>query len=198
MNTTRKLTVLLALGAAAIPATVYAASTNIDATAEFRGAITLGNEVDMDFGTIEYSAAPAAGDTIALGTNGAITSGGNFSGPATGTAGSVDVTAGSDGVVVEIFCDATATMAETGGGTIDVTSIEVATEGNEAAAGSANACQGMSTAATTMTLDISGGSADRIVLGGTIDGSTASSFVAGSYSTATAGGDNIQIDVTYQ
>lgn len=198
MKTTQKLVYMMAIGVAAVPAAVYAASTNIDATANFRGAITLANEVDMDFGDIDYTGAPAAGDTVAIGTDGNLTQGGNFSAGATGTAGSVDITAGADGLTVEIFCDASATMAEAAGGTIDVVNIEVATEGNEGAAGTANACAGMGSAATTMVLDIGGGTADQIKLGGTIDGSTASSFVAGAYSTATAGGDDIQIDITYQ
>lgn len=198
MKTTQKMTFMLAIGIAALPAAVYAASTNIDATANFRGAITLGNEVDMDFGDIDYTGVPGAGDTVGIGTDGNLTQGGNFSAGATGTAGSVDVTAGADGITVEIFCDATATMAESGGGTIDVVNIEVATEGNEAAVGGANACQGMGSAATTMVLDVSGGTADQVKLGGTIDGSTASGFVAGSYSTASSGGDDIQIDIAYQ
>lgn len=197
MTKVNKIGYAFAISLLMTPSTLMAASTNIDATANFRAAITLGNEVDMDFGQIDYTGTPGAGDTVALGTDGNLTSGGNFSAGATGTAGSVDILTGTDGLTVDIFCDATATMTETGGGSIDVTSIEVATEGNETTSGAANACAGMGTAATSMVLAV-GGASDQITLGGTIDGATAASFVGGAYSTANAGGDDIQIDVVYQ
>ncbi len=190
--------ILLLSGALAVvlPLSAIAATTNIDATATFLGAITLGNEVDMDFDTIEFSAAPAGGDTASLGTNGNITYAGNFSGAGTGIAGEVEVTAGTVGQTVEIFCDATATLAEAGGGTIDAVGIEV-DFGAGSAYGSGSGCNGVAGAAAD-TLVLAGGGADVILLGGQIDGGTAAGFVAGVYSTATAGGDDIQVDVFYQ
>jgi hypothetical protein len=49
-------------------------------------------------------------------------------------------------------------------------------------------------------LDVVGaGTADEFHFGGIIDGSTAcGGFVAAAYSTATGGGDDVQIDVFYQ
>lgn len=183
----------------ALPTIALAATTNIDAVAVFLDAITLGNEVDMDFDTVEFSAAPAGGDTASLGTDGAIVYAGNFSGGGTGVAGSVDVTGGTDGQTLEVFCDTTATMTDGGGASIDVVSIETVAEGSEGAFGTGNACNGvLGAAATTMVLDIGGGTADRFSFGGQVDGATAAAFVAGSYSTASAGGDDIQIDVFYQ
>lgn len=194
-----KFLALATAAAIAVPSVVIAATTNIDATANFLAAITLGNEVDMDFDVIEFAAAPAAGDNADLGTDGSIAYAANFSGPGTGTAGSVDVTAGTDGNTVEVFCDTTATMTDGAGASIDVVSIEAAAEGAEAAFGAASACNGIAgAAATTMVLDIGTGTADRFSFGGRIDGATAAAFVAGAYSTANVGGDDIQINVFYQ
>ena len=115
-----------AIGSLAFSTSVYAATTNIDAVATFLTAITLGNEVNMDFGTVEFSAVPSvAADVVSLGTNGAITYGGVFAGGGTGTAGSVDVTAGTDASTVEVFCETTATMTDGAGASIDVVGIEV-------------------------------------------------------------------------
>jgi hypothetical protein len=149
----------------------------------------------MDFGTIEFSAAPAAGDTASLGTNGAIAYAGNFSGGATGTAGEVNIATGNVGATVEVFCDNVGTLTRTGGGSINVNNIEVAFTGG--ALGSGSACNGVSGAAAT-TRVLAGGGADLILLGGRLDGATAAAFVGGSYSTANAGGDSIQVDVFYQ
>jgi hypothetical protein len=185
----KKLLLLTSAIAVAMPlAVATAATTNIDAVAKFVEAITLGNEVDMDFGQIEFSGAPGAGDTVTLTTAGGVTYAGVFDGGGAGTAGSVEVTVGTVGETVDVFCDNTATMTRTGGGSIGVDNIQV-----NVGAG-AVACQGIGSAATTRVL--AGG--DVFTFGGRINGATAAGFVAGDYSTANAGGDNIQIDVFYQ
>ena len=198
----KKLLMLASAAVIALPVSVVsAASTNIDAVAVFLNAITLTPVNDMDFAVVEFSAAPAGGDTASLGTDGSIAYAGNFTGGGTGTAGQVNVATGSDGYVVEVFCDTTATMTEAGGQSIDVVGIEVMEEGGVLGAfGTANACNGIAgLAATTMTLDVSGGTADDFYFGGQVDGATASvGFVPGSYSTANAGGDDVAIDVFYQ
>lgn len=175
-------------------AVALAETTNIDATAEFQTALTLANEVDMDFGVVEFSAAPAGGDTASLGTDGTVAYAGNFSGAGTGIAGEVEITTGTVGATVEIFCEATGTLTRTGGGSINVVGIEVAFTAG--AFNSGTDCTGLGTAATTRVL--AGGGADVILLGGQLDGATATAFVGGTYSTANAGGDNIQVDVFYQ
>ena len=199
LDLNKKILSIAVIGGIACSTSVYAATTNINAVANFLTAITLGNEADIDFGTIEYSAVPGAGDTASLGTNGAIAYAGNFSGAGTGTAGSVDVTAGTDTSTIEIFCETSATMTDGAGASIDVVGIEVVPEtGATGAYGSGTACAGLGVAATTMALDIGGGTGDTFYFGGQLDGSTAASFVAASYSTANAGGSDIQIDVYYQ
>lgn len=149
----------------------------------------------MDFATIEFSAAPGAGDTASLGTNGAIGYAGNFAGVGTGTAGEVEITTGTVGETVEIFCDAGATLTDGAGASIDVVGVEVAFAAG--AFGTGSGCNGVGGAAAT-TRVLAGGGADVILLGGQLDGTTAAAFVAAAYSTANAGGNNIQIDVFYQ
>lgn len=200
MFTKNKKFMMLATAAViALPITMAsAATTNINAVALFLDAITLNGEVDMDFGTIEFSAAPAGGDNADLGTDGSIVYAGNFSGPGTGTAGSVTIATGTDTYIIEVFCDATATMTDGAGASIDVVGIEAAETslaGTYAAAGSA--CNGVAGAAAT-NLTLNGGVVDTFKFGGRIDGATAAAFVAGSYSTAFAGGNDVQIDVFYQ
>jgi len=198
MNMKKKLAIL-AVSAAIIPSAVTAATTSIEATATFLAAITLGNEVDMDFGNVEYSAAPAGGDTASLGTDGNLAFAGNFSGAATGTVGSVDVTGGNDGSTLEVSCDTTATLSDGAGSTINVVSLEVVSETTGAQAfGAGSACAGVGTASTTMVLDIGGGTADQFLFGGQLDGATAAGFAGGAHSTASAGGDSIDIEVVYQ
>lgn len=195
----KKFITLASVAALALPTAAVAVTTNIDATANFQAALTLANEVDMDFSDIDFSAAPAGGDTASLGTDGNITYAGNFSGGGTGTAGSVEVATGTDGATVEVFCDTSATLTDGAGASIDAVSLEAVAEGAEGAFGTGGACAGVGgAAATTMVLDIGGGTADRFSFGGQLDGSTAAAFVAGSYSTANAGGDDIEIRVFYQ
>lgn len=174
-----------------------AASTNMDATANFRTAITL-TPTNMDFSDIDVTAAPGAGDTYAMGTNNAIIAAGVFStsGGASPAAGTVVVNTGDVGATVEVRCDASATMADAGGATIGVAGIEVTDSAATAAYGAGNACNGVGgAAATTLVLD----GTDSFSFGGQIDGSTqAGVWAGGAYSTGNAGGDDIQVDVIYQ
>jgi len=196
-RTNKKIMGLALAAAVALPMGAYAATTNIEATANFLTAITLGGEVNMDFGTIEFAALPGVGDTVTIGTDGTLAFAGTFTGAATGTAGGVDITAGTDTSTVEVFCDASATMTRVGGGSIDVITIQADAENATSGAGAGNNCNGVGgAAATTLVLNV--GTLDTFNFGGQIDGATAAAFVAGSYSTANAGGDNIQVDVFYQ
>lgn len=178
---------------------VHATTENIDATATFLAAITLTGS-NLVFSKVIYSAAPTvAGDFVRVGTNGAATYGGVFSaGPGAATAaGDVTLTAGTDGETIEVRCDTTATMTDGAGASIDVTGIEAAAENATAAYGGASACNGTGgAAATTLVLNL--GTLDGFKFGGQVDGSTAAAWAGGSFSTANAGGDDIQVDVVYQ
>lgn len=194
----KRIAILAGAAAIALPVTMAtAASTNVDATALFRAAISL-TPTAMDFSNVDYSAAPAvAGDNVQLGTDSSAAYNGVFSAGtgATPAAGTVAVTTGSAGLAVDVSCDATATMGDGGGNTIGVTSIEVIDADNATAYGGGNACAGIGVTAMSYTL---GSGTDTFNFGGQIDGSTVGGvFSGGAYSTAT-GGDDIQVDVVYQ
>lgn len=195
----KKFLMLASAAIIALPVTVvHATTTNMDATATFLTAITL-TPTTMDFGGISYTTA-VAGDTASLGTDSTIGYAGTWAaGGGTPAAGTVQVTAGTDGQTVEVSCDTTAQMGDGGGNTIDVVSLEVVSEtAGPGAFGTGIACAGIGTPSTTMVLDVSGGTADMFYFGGQIDGSTASvGFAGGAFSTAT-GGNDIQVDVVYQ
>lgn len=190
---------LMVATAIAFPIGVVNATTqNIQATATFMAAITLTGS-NMAFSKVIYSAAPTvAGDFVKVGTNGAATYGGVFSaGPGAATsAGDVTLTAGTNGQTIEVRCDITATMTNGAGASIDVTDIEVNKEDATAAHGSGANCLGTGgAAATTLVLNL--GTLDSFKLGGMVDGSTAAAWAGGSFSTANAGGNDIQVDVVY-
>jgi hypothetical protein len=79
-----------------------------------------------------------------------------------------------------------------------VNGIKVAAEGSTGTyAGAGSACNGSGGAvATTMTFNSS--TANTFYFGGKIDGSTATSFAGGSYSSANTGGTNMTVIVLYQ
>lgn len=177
----------------------WAQSTSIDATVTFSEGVVLGNEQNMEFGQVDFDSAPTTGDTVTIGTDGSIQySGTTFSGGGTGTAGSIDIAAGNNGQVVEVFCDQAATLTDGNGGSINITGIKAAPENATGSyAGAGAFCNGTSgLPATNFTLNI--GTLDTFKFGGVIDGATATSFNGGSFSTGNALGDDIQIDVYYQ
>ena len=153
----------------------------------------------MAFGVIEFTGVPAGTDTASLGTDGSITYANNFSGSGTGTAGSIDITTGTVGQTVEVFCDATASMTDAGGiNPVTVDQIEVVSEttGGQAPGGG-SACVNVTTASTTMVLTAPAGAGDQFFFGGRIVGNA--TLTAGdAYSTANAAGDNVEIRVFYQ
>lgn len=172
-------------------------STTIESVAVFTDGVLVGNEADIDFQSIEFSAIPGAGDTVSIGTDGNIVYAGNFNGFGVGTPGNVDVTVGTNGLTVEVFCDTTATLTDGAGASIDLIGIEAAAENAAAGYGAGSACNGVAgAAATTLVLNL--GVLDSFKFGGQLDGATAAGFVSGSYSTGFAGGDDVQIDVFYQ
>jgi hypothetical protein len=181
-------------------ASAFAGQANLDSHVHFRAAIVLSQTQQMEYGNVEYSAAPAGGDTVDLGTDGNIAYNGNFSaGSAAGAhlAGTVTVTAGQVGDTVEIRCDATAHMTEAGGESIDVVAMEVDTSGPGVAFGAGSPCAGSGAAGAATTLVLAGG--DVLRFGGQIDGATASgAFNGGDFSTTNGGGVPAVVDVIYQ
>ena len=175
------------------------ATANVEVNAAFLTALELGNITDMDFGTVGVSAALPAAATVLLSTDGNLTeSGGIFQPAATGTPGSIQITAGSAGTNVDIFCDSSATLAASGStSTIDVNGIGFDFAGNEGGTAGGNTCAGgtSSDSVAGSVSDIS--SDDTLTFGATLDGSTANSFDdQDTHSTSNTGNGGVPIQVT--
>jgi len=192
----KKLVLIAAALATLLPAgAVYATSTYVHASATFISNLVL-TPTDMQFGNISFNGTPGAPDTVVLTTGGAISYNGVFSagGASTIAAGDVSI-AGTVGNVLDVSCTASGTLAQlSGSGAIDVNNVKVANE--SAAAGGGSACAG--TGSVVLSFALTSGTDDQVKLGGTLDGSTVSSFASGAYSTANSGGTPIQVDVVYQ
>lgn len=197
MNFNKKLLSISALTAALVGGVGTAhAQVDVDASADFLEALVINNVNDMEFNTIEQSAAIAGGDLATLNTDGTIVYAGNFTGTGVGVAGEVQVTAGSNGSTVDVFCEDTAVLTNAGGGSsVNVTGVSVDIQTGTATAG-ADACVDLSTPATNFVLDV--GTTDTVLLGGVLDGGTAAAFVAAPHTTTNPGGNNITVDVQYQ
>lgn len=172
---------------------VYATSTTVPVSATFVSNLTL-TPTDMQFGNISFNGSVGT-STVVLTTDSNITYNGVFSAGGAGTIAAGDVAIGGTiGNVLDVSCTTSGTLAQlSGSGTIDVNGVQVA---KESAPGSSFACNG--TGSAVLSFALTSGTDDQIKLGGTLDGSTAASFGAGSYSTANSGGAGIQVDVVYQ
>lgn len=185
-----KLLMLASAAIVAIPlATAVAGPATVPVTATFRQAISLATTSDLAFGKIDYVSATVTGsDKVVLAPDGTATPSGNFS-LATGlprTAGNVNVLTATTGLAASVYCSTSATLSDGSSHTITVNSIKFATNG-----GSATSCAGLGTGAGSFTL--SGGGADNVTVGGTLDGGTAS---GGTIFPAAYTG-SLQLDVIY-
>ena len=168
----------------------------MDASAQFRQAITLTKNSDIDFSSssaIDFTGTPGAADFVRLGTDGNVTYAGSaFSGPSTGTAGDVDIS-GATGDDVSISCTATATISD-GTNTLTVDSLQYSMNTGDVFGSSDDTCDGLDTNPLTYTIT---GTSDKILLGGRIVGNSGT-VASGTYSTATAGGTAATVRVVYQ
>ena len=169
----------------------------------FLSSVGFTSTVDMAFGAAVYSALPTtSSDFIKMGTNGTPSYGGVFSAaPSTGTltAGQATMNNVQDGVTIQVPCNASAVMAKSGasGSKITVSGIEVQKQGRTGAYGTGSACNGSAgTVATTMLFNSA--TANNFYFGGMINGSTATSFADGDYSSANSGGTNFNVVVLNQ
>ena len=135
---------------------------------------------------------------LTLGTDGSLgAAGGTYfiNVPATGIPGEVDI-AGTAGQIIEISCSTTASMAPSAGDPIDLESVQFSTA---VAGGSPAACPG-DLPATPVAYTLGAGT-DTILLGGQIaadGGGVGLGVQALSYSTATAPGTPVNVEVIYQ
>lgn len=176
------------------------AATTANFSVSFNSLVGFSGQTDMQFGALGFALPVTGSDTVSLGTNGTAAYAGNFSNQGgTVTAGSVRMNNVQDGVTVEIYCDTSAILTKSGASSssIQVTGIEAAAENTRGAYGTGSACNGIGGAPAT-TMVYLAGTRDEFFLGGRLNGATATSFADGSYSTANAGGNDIQVTVLNQ
>ncbi|TNE32740.1 MAG: hypothetical protein EP349_00990 [Alphaproteobacteria bacterium] len=165
----------------------------IDGLIIFEGILGIIGAVSMDFGSIQVTGTPTAGDRVELGTNSTMSSFGNFAAQTTGTAGEATISGVATGDTVEVYCSQTATLAGPGSSAINVTGLEVDTEDALSPYGGGASCNGSGSAA--MSFIHIPGTRDQVYLGGVLNGGTASGTIEGNYSTSNPGGSFI--DVTF-
>lgn len=176
---------------AALTVSAHAADEDVGAAVIFRQAIALSNVVDMDFGTIDYTASAAATTITLAAADGALSSTDavNYTTAANGTVGSIDVS-GEVGEVIEISCEATGAVSD-GSNSLTLNNVIVRVNGGD------TTCAGLGTSPATHTVDATPANnqlslgADLVVGGGGIAAS-------GTYNTTNAGGDPITVRVVYQ
>lgn len=167
----------------------YAADQDIDASATFRAAVSFANAVAMDFGTIDFGGSAAAVTFTMDATDSSITSSDavNYTAPASGTLGSVEVE-GTTGQVVNVSCEATGTLANAAGdSTISLDNTEIKINAQADAA-----CAGVGVTSDSITLT---SGTDVIALGGRLNLSAAPNAEA--YSTTNTNGAPVQITAVY-
>ncbi len=171
--------------------------TDVHWYAAFESSISFSTTNTMQFGTINFSNIGSS-DRANLATNNAMTYTGSFSGPSTGIAGYVSVQGVENNVTLEVYCDTNAVLTRSsGGGSIQVTNLEVDTEDSRGAIGTGSPCQGV--AAPAVTFNYNNPSRDTIYIGGRLNGSTATGLTnGGTFSTANSGGNNIEFIVLNQ
>jgi hypothetical protein len=190
MTRFNKLTVALVATTALIASNqaALAADRDIGASANFRGAITFTNVVDMAYGMVEYSA--AAANNITLDPNGGTITCSNTTDyvcPATGTAGSADIN-GATGQIVNISCETTGIVSD-GTNTIPLNTAKVRING------ATSTCAGLGTSPVSYTM-VAG--ADTLKVGALLAIPSAGILADGAYTTALAGGDPVTVRVVYQ
>lgn len=178
--------------------TVYAADQSVSVLAQFRQAISLTKNADIDFTTgsnvIEFTGTPGSGDTITLGTDGNMAETGSaFTVPATGTPADIDIT-GDGASAVNISCS-TGAVLKSGANTVTVNEIKLDMNTGAAYASGAYTCAGVGTTPHSHTLD----GTDKILLGAQIDAGVGGTAITSAvYSTANAGGSAATVRVVYQ
>ena len=177
-----------------------AVTQTADLSVVFSSLVGFTSRVDMRFGDLGFTLPVGASDFVNMGTNGTASYNGSFVNlGGTVSAGSVLLNNVQNGVTVEIYCDTTAKLTKSGasGSSIQVTGIETRAENARGAYGTGSACNGIGGAAAT-TMVFASGTSDEFFLGGKLNGATAVSFADGNFSTANAGGDDIQVTVLNQ
>jgi hypothetical protein len=200
MNTLVKRIAAAALFTSTFAGVVHSATEDIEVEAHFRRGLSFTAVTDFDFTTgtnrIDYLNTPGAGDEIEMDVGGDITYvGTNFTGPATGTPGSISIE-GDDVSSVDISCSTTATLEDAAANTVTMNEVQLSMNATTDAFGSSDyTCAGIATTPHSYALT----GTDVIRFAGQIDagagGTTISSTV---FRTDTGAGTEIDLEVIYQ
>jgi len=153
--------------------------------------VTLSNEVNMDFGTVE--AGGLVGGTLSLGTDGSVTYTGDISGDGVGVAGQARSNPLNGATTAEVSCSTGATLCDASSNSLAVTGIEVATGNSRGAYGTGTSCNGIGNSIGNITLN--GVLNQRSLFYGGVLTVPAATALDGGYGTNIACGSGITIDV---
>jgi hypothetical protein len=195
-------TLKLVAAAALLPlAGTFAADGDVTASASFRVVLTVTQTQAFHTNAvgpkIEYTGTPDTSELRVFTDGSRAATGAFYVIPGTGnaTAGVLRVTA-TPAETINIACDDTATLAETGGGTIILSALEIDTTGG--VAGNATDCDAAGlTNPVVPALAIGGGGTQDIQIGGRIVANSGSGVGGFVYSTSNAGGNPITLRVLY-
>ena len=168
---------------------LFAVGTNFNVASVFNEGLSINGETDTVFGgpIIYTTTTLTIADAVLLDAqDGSQTFAGTFSGPATGQRGEITIL-GNPGATVEVFCTRIATMTDGAGGTFPV--VMTSSTGSPEVL-----CNNLATPSQTITL----APPHTVNFGARLRGDLAVGFNGGDFSTANAGGSDVQIDAIYQ
>lgn len=199
MNAKMKKTLLLAgVAMVAFAGAAWALDQPVDVNAQFRVAISLVKNADIDFTPgmtyLEFSGTPGGGDHVTMGTSGALTGSGVLVATGSGTPGNITVS-GDASSTVDVTCTVSATIVNVSGtSSIGVDQIEVAHD-TGAAFGGATTCAGLGSSPLSFNLDGS----DIVLVGARVGGTALTgSYLSEIYSSTATGGIPATVRVVYQ
>lgn len=189
-KTLLKYTAITAITLASMTSGAMAADIDVEASIDTQQAISLTNNADMVFGTVEYDAVHSGDIVLATGGTASLSGATGLVLSGTPNAGDVDIV-GDGASVVEVSCETGATLTDGGANTLTIDVVTVAING-----GGDVTCNGLGTSVGTVDLSVTAN--PTVLMGATIDTTTDGIDVSASYSTANAGGDAVTLRVIYQ
>jgi hypothetical protein len=152
--------------------------------------LTLTHLSNINFNKIDFAASPATAH-VTMGTNGAVSYGGNLSGTGIGVAGQIQM-ADTPGTNVEVSCSSTATIARTGSTNITVSPVKISVGSGQTYA-AATTCNGVGSVVLSHT--ITGTAANNVLyVGGQLQ-SNGVALASGVMSSTSGGGAPITVEV---
>jgi hypothetical protein len=174
----------------------YAVDESIEAAVQFRQALSLTKNFDIDFTPgatfVDFAGTPGASDFVQLATNGTVSYAGTaFSGNTAGQAADVSIL--GDGIsAVNISCSTGATLSN-GTNTLSINQTQLSVNTGDAFGSADHTCAGLGTSPLAHTLD----GTDKVLLGGRIVGDSGV-VTSGIYNTTNPSGIPAAVRVVYQ